>query len=1131
LWFGYNCNVTSGYPAGCDAGPADEGLGNMMYFQGAWATLNALAGLNYNWNIEGYVGYGAPTDAPMITINYRSNDNSPRISVGTLQTSGVRSTNLPLTTKIDNAGTHFVRALNGYKVWRLLSENDDNEDLWSLLSSSTIIDTSFVDTEWQDLPPGDYKYAVKAIYSNNVISIPAFSNEVYKDMMGVLAGIITEADTDLPIAGAKITAGNYSGISNEDGTYIFEVHEGIYDVVYATPEHYSVIKANISITALQTTTLNISMTRHPQISGCVVGSDDPTVGISGASITLYNGSLHYETVTNPQGLFFIHGVRDNQTYWYEINANGYQYKSGQIQVGDSDLDLGSIVLNNYSNPISNVQASESSDYNTVSINWNVQGRGLGDGKGDGNPKDRAIVGYYVWRLPNGQQENEELWTLLTPNPINATTFTDSEWSALTDGSYRWAVKLVHSTGSSSNPVFSNLLQRRNPPQIIMPIDDITIDMNSSFTIESVYTYFQSDTYYLYYDIECDPAISITYLSGGRVRLTPDENWYGATLLSVKAYDDYGRYAEQIVRLTVWQPLNFDEDFNHSGDIPAGWNVAHLGSTSYPWQAYQVSGSNYAMKTMTTLGNTALERLVSKPYNLSSLKEIEVAFDTDFLPYGTGTGVFAYSFNNVTYTTVETLNSTFSGRKSYSILALTGKPNVFFRWIYTNNANNTGQNNHWIVDNFSITGVSLDTPPPAVSELEVQSVGPASVILAWAPINVTYFDSYELYVSDDEQVDTSDMLWGFADDPMLRNMNSGQTTITGLEDGQYWVAIRALDQYGNTSSLSDPVAFVIYNEPVVLDNPLPAGQPDPEWSMQSEVAIGCSIDGNFPDSGSIWYRVDYDQNGSYDLYENWQPYTGRSTGIMQNLPFLSDGVYHFEFKVEGMNGAIAYSGTSSQEGIADDWLFRIDTAPPTAIETFFVGATEDDAVLLFWTPSFDLNFAGYRIFYAAHPAPGEGDMIWNHLNDPNLINEGSGMVSTTITGLNPATRYYFALQALDAAGKIAQYPDYVTAMTTSSAAPKAPQNLVISIEGDQLVLDWDEVTEDIAGNAIQVAHYDIFLSEDPYFECSMDNYYDSYIAPPISLDYIVGYVDRLFVKVRAVTGAIRTQSVPARRFGR
>ncbi len=53
---GYRCNTTTGYPAGCDAGPQINGYGNMIRFQGSWTTLTALAPtLTYNWNIQVYV--------------------------------------------------------------------------------------------------------------------------------------------------------------------------------------------------------------------------------------------------------------------------------------------------------------------------------------------------------------------------------------------------------------------------------------------------------------------------------------------------------------------------------------------------------------------------------------------------------------------------------------------------------------------------------------------------------------------------------------------------------------------------------------------------------------------------------------------------------------------------------------------------------------------------------------------------------------------------------------------------------------------------------------------------------------------------------------------------------------------
>lgn len=55
LWIGYNVNTTTGYPAGCDAGPQVEGFGNMINW-GGWTTLTALnAALTYNWSIKGYI--------------------------------------------------------------------------------------------------------------------------------------------------------------------------------------------------------------------------------------------------------------------------------------------------------------------------------------------------------------------------------------------------------------------------------------------------------------------------------------------------------------------------------------------------------------------------------------------------------------------------------------------------------------------------------------------------------------------------------------------------------------------------------------------------------------------------------------------------------------------------------------------------------------------------------------------------------------------------------------------------------------------------------------------------------------------------------------------------------------------
>jgi hypothetical protein len=57
LWAGYKVVTTTGYPAGCDDGPAIDGFGNMMNY-GGWQTLLQInPELDYNWNIRVY-----PTD-------------------------------------------------------------------------------------------------------------------------------------------------------------------------------------------------------------------------------------------------------------------------------------------------------------------------------------------------------------------------------------------------------------------------------------------------------------------------------------------------------------------------------------------------------------------------------------------------------------------------------------------------------------------------------------------------------------------------------------------------------------------------------------------------------------------------------------------------------------------------------------------------------------------------------------------------------------------------------------------------------------------------------------------------------------------------------------------------------------
>jgi hypothetical protein len=69
LWFGYSVTHGAGtFPAGCDDGPAVQGKGDMISTGGAWVSMSAQYGLDYNWNIAGYVDLSDGVLTPMTPI-------------------------------------------------------------------------------------------------------------------------------------------------------------------------------------------------------------------------------------------------------------------------------------------------------------------------------------------------------------------------------------------------------------------------------------------------------------------------------------------------------------------------------------------------------------------------------------------------------------------------------------------------------------------------------------------------------------------------------------------------------------------------------------------------------------------------------------------------------------------------------------------------------------------------------------------------------------------------------------------------------------------------------------------------------------------------------------------------------
>lgn len=233
LWFGYNCNVSTGFPAGCDAGPQVEGFSNMISFNGNWSTIAEInEDITYNWNIQGFVGYSTPD---------REKDLDP------------------LDAKLLKVAKNESRALSGYKVWRFLQDEEDNEAAWTSLTAEPIMETSIEDNGWSELQEGIYKWSVKAVYAEGLMSNAAFSNTQTKvDPIGIISGVVRNSENE-GIASATITAGNFSTVTNNDGLYSMSVDVGNYLVTVYAVGYETVTQEGVIVTDATTTTLDFML--------------------------------------------------------------------------------------------------------------------------------------------------------------------------------------------------------------------------------------------------------------------------------------------------------------------------------------------------------------------------------------------------------------------------------------------------------------------------------------------------------------------------------------------------------------------------------------------------------------------------------------------------------------------------------------------------------------------------------------------------------------------------------------------------------------------------------------------------------------------------------------------------------
>ena len=240
-----------------------------------------------------------------------------------------------------------------------------------------------------------------------------------------------------------------------------------------------------------------------ELSGHVVGSDQPEIGLENCDVTL-TGIESYQMLTDANGDFFFPTVEQNDDYTLEITLEGYDIHSEIVSVGTENIDLGTITLNETALPATNVVAVINEENTEVTLTWD-------------SPAARELEHYDVFRFNEYNNQYPNLWELLS-TVIDETVYIDTGWEQLDPDMYQYAVVAQYTNGIEAEAAFSNVIEKllvgtdMELPDTVININNYPNPFNPTTTISFETTSSHESS-----------QIEIYNLKGQRIRQYPISN--------------------------------------------------------------------------------------------------------------------------------------------------------------------------------------------------------------------------------------------------------------------------------------------------------------------------------------------------------------------------------------------------------------------------------------------------------------------------------------------------------------------------------------------------------------------------------------------------------------------------------
>ncbi len=300
--------------------------------------------------------------------------------------------------------------------------------------------------------------------------------------LGNLDGNIYNSNGGL-ISTANIILEQYGSqtYSNGSGFYQFgNVLSGTYNFTASKPGYNPVTQSGTIITD-ETTTLDFYLDAIPtvQITGHIVASDDQNNGLPNAVLNL-SCFENYQIQSDENGDFIFPEVYVSEVYYLVIQKYGFENYIQNVTVGENNIDMGTIVLNELAFPAENVVGVQNLTNTEISLTWDVP-----------FVLNRDLESYTIYRFLEVYSANPSGWNLMEENYID-TAYVDTEWATLPNQMYQYSIIANYAAGITSDAAFSNVMERNgvssNDDLIVPAISEIRSVYPNPFNPETTISY-------------------------------------------------------------------------------------------------------------------------------------------------------------------------------------------------------------------------------------------------------------------------------------------------------------------------------------------------------------------------------------------------------------------------------------------------------------------------------------------------------------------------------------------------------------------------------------------------------------------------------------------------------------------